>query len=77
MNLPKWLADEINELARRVKRGELDREQAVETLRDDARKKSAPPRMEDREAVERQVLWPAGGLIKNKSDLIDDVTAVG
>lgn len=39
MTTPKWLADEIEEFARRVKRGELEREEAVETLRDDARKK--------------------------------------
>src|SRR5215510_4180851 len=36
MNLPKWLASEIDELARRVKSGELDREHAVGTLTDHA-----------------------------------------
>ena len=39
MNVPRWLAAEIDELARRVKSGELEREEAVETLRDHAREK--------------------------------------
>lgn len=39
MNLPKWLADEIDDLARRVKSGELDREEATGTLTDHAFKK--------------------------------------
>jgi hypothetical protein len=34
MNLPKWLAQEIDDLARRVKSGELDREHAVGTATD-------------------------------------------
>jgi hypothetical protein len=34
MNLPKWLAQEIDDLARRVKSGELDREHAVTTATD-------------------------------------------
>jgi len=39
VNLPKWLASEIDELGHRVKSGELNREQAVETLRGHAREK--------------------------------------
>lgn len=36
MNLPKWLAHEIDELGRAVKSGEVDREEAIDTLTDHA-----------------------------------------
>lgn len=39
MNVPKWLAGEIDEMARRVKSGELERAQAIDTLREHAREK--------------------------------------
>src|SRR5882672_6780399 len=37
--MPKWLADEIDELARRVKSGELSREEAIEKALEHVREK--------------------------------------
>jgi hypothetical protein len=39
VNMPKWLADEIDELARRVKSGELSREEAIEKALEHVREK--------------------------------------
>lgn len=39
MNVPRWLTDEIDELGRRVGRGELSRDEAVGTLEEDILRK--------------------------------------
>lgn len=65
MSMPKWLAQEVDDLARRVKSGELDREEAISTVTEHALKK-------DEDYVRVQMLAHFSGKIDNAVKRIKD-----